>query len=1195
MPKAATTTFLATLNEILNALPIAKDAPFNAYQRQHDPTCLPNTRVDLLRKINDWVDGKDSPSIFWLSGLAGTGKSTIAQTVATQYNMKSRLAASFFFSRAGGDVSHAGKFITSIAFQIANSIPGLKRKVCEAIAKHNSIANLSLFDQWQELVIVPLLNLEEQDCRSSYVIVVDALDECDGQDNIQIILQCLAEVRSLQSTPVRVLLTSRSEIPIQHGFIRVRRDDHQDFVLHDIDPAIVEHDISIFLKHKLEFTRDKYRLGNEWPAERDIRGLVERSGGLFIWAATAWRFIDEDSQLAETRILSLIHQVNGTLPPERKLDEIYTTVLANSGHGNYNEAESQTLHTLFREIVGPIVTLQDPLSIDNLAELLGKDVAVLRRTVARLNSVLHVPAAGPGTMQLLHPSFRDFILDQRRCTSLRFHIDERSVHREMYTHCLRLISKHLHRDICNLQNPGALVAELSQIDLDRYIEPHVKYACRFWVHHCIRSDVDASSCSNIEAFFHKHFLWWLETLSLLGYGSNAVHMIQMLDDVFSNRHEVDGQIILKLREKIKTFKTSVSLGANSVAGPASSTTRPSLRAVVNDAARFALAFRPMLEEAPLQLYYAGLLFSPKASIIRELFSSEAPPWLLPCLHMGEIWSPCLQTLKDHAYTVSAVAFSPDRKTLASCRNAVKLWDASSGKVLQTLKSCPRCLITVAAFSLDSKTLALGDSSGTVQLWDVGTGKVLQNLHNTRSGRVGAVAFSLDSNTLAWGFGDGTIETRGIHSSAQQKLKGHAGPVSALAFSPNGKTLVSGSVHSKLKLWDVDSGEVLLKLYHRNDGQVNALAFSPDGKTLASGFWTGFIKTWDTGSGRLLQTLSSHFSSADRGRVQSRGWVGAGPRLRVSVNALAFSPDSKMLASGSDDKTAKLWNASSGKVLQTLKGHSGPVNTVAFSPDSKTLASGSDDTAVKLWDAGSRKAPQTPQGHSGLVNALAFSPNSKLLASGSRDEKVKLWDTSSGKVLRTLKGHSGSVNALAFSPDSTTLVSCDTTLTLWDVGSGKMLHSTRPSLPPITAVAFSPDGRTLAWCRHADLVNLWDVRSWTTLKTLKSYSASISALAFSPDSKTLACGSRNETVELWDISLGKVLQTLQGHLSQMVNVLWPQLTSPLSLSVEGDWICRSEKRVLWIPSEYRTRMVAFHDNLAGFAHSSGHVSILRYVD
>lgn len=380
-------------------------------------------------------------------------------------------------------------------------------------------------------------NLKDQDCQPSYpsyLIVIDALDDCDSRSNVQIILQCLAKVHSLQSTQVRVLLTSRPESPIQYGFTQVQREEHRDFILHNIEPAIIQHDISVFFRHNLNLIRQKYELRVGWPGESDIKLLVENSGGLFIWAATACRFIDEDSQLAETRLHSLVNQQgDAMLPPERKLDEIYTTVLASSIRQNHDKSESQMLHTLFRQVVGPIVMLQDSLSVTSLAELLGKDIADLRRTLVNLNSVLHVPAAGPEAIQLLHPSFRDFLVDKSRCSDLHFRVKKRLVHREMYKHCLRLISKHLHRDICNLQDPGALVADLSKIDVDRYIQPNVQYACRFWVYHCVQSDVDKSNCADIELFFQKHFLHWLEVLTLLNYGSDAVHMVHMLDDLFS--------------------------------------------------------------------------------------------------------------------------------------------------------------------------------------------------------------------------------------------------------------------------------------------------------------------------------------------------------------------------------------------------------------------------------------------------------------------------------------------------------------------------------------------------------------------------------------------------------------------------------------------------------------------------------------
>jgi len=521
---------------VLKSLPTAKDAPFNAYGRQHDPTCLPDTRVDLLREIRDWADGEHSPGLFWLSGLAGTGKSTIAQTVAAAYHATGQLAGSFFFSRAGGDVSHAGMFITSIAAQLANSIPGLKPKVCEAIAKHNDIASQSIGDQWHELVLGPLSSLEEEERRPRYVLVVDALDECDDQNNVQLILQRLAEVQSLQGTQLRVLLTSRPEVPIQYGFTQVRRDEHRDFVLHDIEPAIVEHDIAVFLRHQLRLVGQKCGFAAGWPEDKAIARLVQNSGGLFIWAATACRFVGEDHRLAEARLLLLLHQAgNGTLPPERKLDEIYTTVLASSVRGEHSEAESQALHELFRQVVGPIVTLQDPLSVASLAGLLGKDVATLKRTLASLHSVLDVPADESKTVRLLHPSFRDFLLSQRRCSDARFHIDGRLVHGEIYRRSLQVLSKHLRRDMCSLQDPGARTADLSRAEVDRYIQPHVQYACRFWVYHCRRSNMDTGNCHDIEVFLREHFLHWLESLALLGRVSDAVDMVHILDSMSSVR------------------------------------------------------------------------------------------------------------------------------------------------------------------------------------------------------------------------------------------------------------------------------------------------------------------------------------------------------------------------------------------------------------------------------------------------------------------------------------------------------------------------------------------------------------------------------------------------------------------------------------------------------------------------------------
>jgi hypothetical protein len=176
--------------------------------------------------------------------LAGTGKSTIARTIARTYSEHGRLGASFFFSRGSGDVGHAGKFFTSIAVQLTKNIPNLSRHVSEAIMARSDIASQSLYDQWRQLVIGPLSKLAGRSCQPSYILVVDALDECNNENDIRVILRLLAEAGSLKTVRLRVFITSRPEVPIQYGFRQIPDPEDHGFVLHHISPVIVDHGIA---------------------------------------------------------------------------------------------------------------------------------------------------------------------------------------------------------------------------------------------------------------------------------------------------------------------------------------------------------------------------------------------------------------------------------------------------------------------------------------------------------------------------------------------------------------------------------------------------------------------------------------------------------------------------------------------------------------------------------------------------------------------------------------------------------------------------------------------------------------------------------------------------------------------------------------------------------------------------------------
>jgi hypothetical protein len=477
--------------------------------------------------------------------------------VARRYHDK-RLAASFFFSRGGGDVGHAGKFVTSIAVQLAHSMPSVRQHISDAVAERSDIANQSLRDQWQHLVLRPLsklLKLEPEP--KTYIVVVDALDECDSDSNIRIIVQLLAEACSLTGVQLRVLLTSRPEVPIRHGFGQMEDADHKDVVLHDISPSIVKHDIELFLKYHLGIiAKECYQVDN-WPGVETIRLLVQSACGLFIWAATACRFIQEGGHFVADRLRAVLKDSSSLdsssltgnsssedsctdgrfeILPEQRLDSIYLTVLK-SPVRKYRKQERKRWYTLIRETLGAIVLLQLPLSVSSLAQILRVPAEDVYRTLYELHSIVDVPQDPNRLVRLHHPSFRDFLLNKRRCGDNSFWVDKRRTHEKLAFYCLELMSGQsgLRQDMCSLVGPGVLRSEIDDGAVANSLPAELQYACRYWTSHLIQSQQDIIDSDTTHIFLEKHLLHWLEAMSLMRESSRCVHLLDSLQALVSVR------------------------------------------------------------------------------------------------------------------------------------------------------------------------------------------------------------------------------------------------------------------------------------------------------------------------------------------------------------------------------------------------------------------------------------------------------------------------------------------------------------------------------------------------------------------------------------------------------------------------------------------------------------------------------------
>ena len=460
--------------------------------------------------------------MFWLNGLAGTGKSTITQSFSETIANDGFLGASFFCSRDYFNRRELKNIFPTLAYQLACRYPHFRRKIITNLKEDPTLAHASLISQLENLLVNPLSE-ETIPC----VIVIDALDECIDDQPASAILSVLGRFVK-QLSPVKFFITGRPEPRIRTGFrLPLLQPLTQIFLLHEVELASVNNDIQLYLTQRLTAIakqRSDIDLPNPWPHDYEIVALTKKSAGLFIFASTLARFIESEHHEPSERLQLVVSEENCTTHEGLAgIDSLYSQILLDAFSGIHEP----DMFKIVRRVLGMIVLASNPLSRVELSVILGAPPALISTTLRHLHSVILIPANESKEIRIFHKSFPDFLQDRRRCTDPRFHINSTTHHGSITLSCLELMKK-LEENPCSLP-PFIMnqdVSNLSQL-LEHKLGGALQYACSYWARHLRLSSTSGNGWTYQVIILATSMLekapLWIEVMSLENHLDEVIH------------------------------------------------------------------------------------------------------------------------------------------------------------------------------------------------------------------------------------------------------------------------------------------------------------------------------------------------------------------------------------------------------------------------------------------------------------------------------------------------------------------------------------------------------------------------------------------------------------------------------------------------------------------------------------------------
>ncbi|CAE6447794.1 unnamed protein product [Rhizoctonia solani] len=1127
--------------------------------------CTSGTRVDVFSHISGWLHNNMPGCIYWLNGMAGTGKTTISYSLCAQLDTNQRLAASFFCSRLLPECRDVNRIIPSIAYQLARYSHPFKVELLNVLEEDPDAHTRLPYTQFNDLIIEPLTK-----CRDSLpldlVVVIDALDECDNKDGTGSILDVL--ITQALGLPVKFFVSSRPEPAIRDQMSKAAAEQASSrLVLHELDKTIVQADVETYLRVALIPIN---------PSDTQIAALAARAGVLFIYAATAVRYIGYDNFRRDAlgRLRTVLDSSNSTENKNKEIDRLYAVILRDAlDDPNLDLAEK----TDMKRVLNTIICAREPLTTFALSGLLKmRDNDRVDAALRPLWSVLHV-VEPTKLVTPLHVSFSDYMFDQTR--SHQYYCDP-----ELHNHFLTELCFESIQDtqpqfnICQLESSYLKDSEVEDLDerINKTVSTELFYACRYWAAHLTASNGSPQTIQSLRFFITNCLLLWMEIMNLkkcMDKGTEALRMVE----VWSRRLGHSKNIVDLVYDAWR-FSTTV------ISNPVSQST-PHIYISV-------LAFWPRLN--PMTKYYATqksnmvgvggtatgyqhpLLakwtvggdvscgaFSPDGTIAVGVGNS---------IHIIDTLSGqrLLEPLEGHIRGVSSLAYSTDGVYIASgsADTTVCMWDARSGQLtLGPLKKHTKRVSSIC-FSPDNNHIASSSNDSSICVWEVQHGTLVYSLV-TEDGYIPSIRYSPDGNHIAATHGS-NIWILNAHTgyTVLGPLAGHLDNVRSIGYSPDGSYIASGSNDNTIRIWSTTSAQSILnpisicdkptsivvvksieysqdgtriivnvteglhdndsiRVYDARTGQPvlgplqghsntqSFACFSPDGTLVVSGDSLGEnVWVWDARSGKQEhEVVSGH-----TGRVESVGW----------------SPDDIHIVSGSADKTICVWDTQNGNlVLGPLTGHNDNVVSVEYSPDGTHFVSGSWDTTIRTWDAQNGHTILGPlTGHVDKVVSVRYSPNGTLIASGSLDSTICVWHAKSGEMVLGPINAYRPVCSVGFSPNSACIVSgAGRQAYIWDAQTGKLVVGAVGGYSTdVTCVEFSPNGAHVASSLVDGTIHIWSAQTGRlVLGPLQRHKEPVLSVTYSPDGSRIASGSRSGSICVWDAQTGHlIIDSLKGH-------------------------------------------------------------------